>query len=118
MVRLEPTAKRVVDQLAKYGAVAVESPTSGYMRDEAGGTWRWEVFLDQVTFTREDWRTRTITADKVSEYMFKWMYNLEDTRPTLEFPMTIEECVEMYGIDAVYRAFLRYRAVEGVEEDE
>ncbi|GEM_PF-6362290 len=112
MVSLNPKAKSVVDQLAKYGHVAVLTECSGFLLDSAGGVWNWDVFGDNVTVSRNGWRSRTVLVGNVSEYMFRWLFDNETTRPSLEFPITLEDAIEIFGVAAVHDAFKRFRLID------
>jgi len=108
MVQPTETAKTVVDQLAKYGAVTILTERSGRLVDATGGIWYWTVYGNNVTIEHEEWRTRTVLASNISEYMFRWLFDNEITRSSLEFPMTLEGAIELFGIDAVHEAFKRF----------
>jgi hypothetical protein len=102
MARLNEITQSVVDQLERYGQVLDVDSRSGTFMGPNETFWSWTIFGDMVTFERDAWRTRRVTVDKVSEYMFAWLYELG----ALEFSVDVKTLVKAFGTDGAHQAFL------------
>jgi hypothetical protein len=102
-------ARLVAQQLRYYGKVITLNPHAGTFYDKTGRVWSWSVFGRMVEFTRDGWRTRQVTVDKVAKYMFEWLIQEDESRAALDFTLNLDSLVKIFGKDGAYQAFLKYR---------
>ena len=108
MVRHEAALTRA---LREYGDVRVTSreQLSGTFTDALHRVWTWSLFGSMVTFAREGWRTRSVALNKVSKYMFEWLLEDDAARNSLDFTISMEEVIDLFGVEGAHQAFLKFR---------